>query len=309
MTTHSFLPDHYFSTIGSHAPVLRIAPGDRVETTSIDASGLDEALRQIVPNHLPNPMTGPFYIEGAEPGDTLVVHLEKIRPNRRMGWSSARLAPNVVDPDYVVHLPHDADFARPRAEWDVDSDAGTAMLLSPETSLGRYTLPTLPMIGCFGVAPEIGEAISTATSGNFGGNMDYNGFVEGVTVYFPVFQPGALFFLGDVHALQGDGEMSGTGIEISADLAFSVDVQKGRRIHWPRGENNTHIFTAGNARPIDQAVQHATTEMVRWLQAEYGMDALAANTLMGQTVEYQLGNMYDPAYTFVCKMRKSLLAP
>lgn len=307
MTTHHFVPDHYFSTMGSHAPVLTIYPGDSVVTDAVDANGWDRHSNQLPHALGGNPMTGPFFVEGAEPGDTLVVHLDKITPNRVWGWSSARLAPNVVNPDYVTLLPVNPDSSRPRANWDVDVAAGTATLVSPETSLGRLVLPIVPMIGCFGVAPANGEAISTATSSHHGGNMDWNGFREGVTVFFPVLQPGALFFLGDVHALQGDGEMSGTGIEISADLAFTVELQKGRKIGWPRAENATHIVTAGNARPLDQAVQHATTEMNQWLQAEYGMDALAANLLMGQTVQYELGNMYDPAYTMICKMPKSVL--
>jgi acetamidase/formamidase len=138
--------------------------------------------------------------------------------------------------------------------------------------------------------------------------MDYRGFVQGVTAYFPVFVEGALFFLGDGHAVQGDGEMAGTGIEISFDVEFTVRLLKGKKIHWPRGENDSHIFTVGNARPLDQAVQHATVEMLRWLQEDHGLDMLGANILMGQCVEYDLGNMFDPAYTMVCKMSKATLA-
>lgn len=308
MNTHHFEPTNYYWSMGSHHPVaLTIQPGDTVVTTCVDSGGADKDLNQLVDRRAPNPMTGPFFIEGAEVGDTLVVHLDKVRPNRRHGSGSARLAPNTVDPDYVPFLPYDEGWTRPRAVWDVDVEAGTATLISPETALGKQVVPIVAQVGCLGVAPDWGQAISTATSGDFGGNMDYNGIVEGVTLYFPVLQPGALFFLGDVHARQGDGEMSGTGIEISADLTFTVELQKGRTIGWPRGEDATHIWTAGNARPLDQATQHATTEMVRWLQSDYGLDALAANILMGYWVEYQLGNMFDPAYTMICKMRKSIL--
>jgi len=137
--------------------------------------------------------------------------------------------------------------------------------------------------------------------------MDYRGFVAGVTVYFPVFVPGALIHVGDGHAIQGDGEIVGTGIEISMDVQFTARVVKGKRIHWPRGENADYIFTVGNARPLDQALQHATTEMLRWLEADYGLDKVSASILLGQAVEYDLGNVYDPAYTMVCKLRKALL--
>ena len=306
MTTHTFTPTRYYNNLCSAEPALIMRDGDSVITTCVDAWGIDAHDAQVTPRG--NPMTGPFFVQGAEPGDTLAVHLIRITPNRRHGWSGAALAPNVVDPDFVPSLPVDAEGRRPLATWDVDVAAGTATLLAPVTSLGRCTLPIAPMLGCFGVAPAEGQAISTATSAEHGGNMDYRGFVAGVTVYFPVFAPGALFFLGDAHALQGDGEMVGTGIEISCDVEFSVRVQKERRIGWPRGENATHIFTLGNARPLDQAVQNATTEMARWLQSEYALDSMGAQTLMGQTVAYELGNMFDPAYTFVCKMETQLLA-
>ena len=163
------------------------------------------------------------------------------------------------------------------------------------------------MLGCFGVAPADGEAISTATSGKHGGNMDYRGFVSGVTVYFPVFVPGALVHVGDGHATQGDGEIVGNGIEISMEVEFTVRTIKGKCIGWPRGENAEYIFTVGNARPLDQAVQHATTEMLRWLKEDYGLDTTSASLLLGQCVEYDLGNVFDPAYTMVCKLNKRWL--
>ena len=204
-----------------------------------------------------------------------------------------------------------AEFPPPsewgKADWELDLVQGTATLVKPETKLGRFTLPMRPMLGCFGVAPERGQAISTATSGPYGGNMDYKGFEQGVTVYFPVAVEGALLFVGDGHAIQGDGEIVGTGIEVSMNVAFTVRVQKGRKIQWPRAENATYILTAGNARPLDQALQHATTEMSRWLMSDYGLDKAGAHLLMGQCVEYEIGNVFDPAYTIVCKIKKSLL--
>ncbi|MFN8491048.1 MAG: acetamidase/formamidase family protein [Caldilineaceae bacterium] len=305
MATHHFQPTRYYTTIGSHEPVLRIAPGDTVVTTTVDARGQDSNAQEITPRG--NPMTGPFYVEGAEPGDTLVVHLDKLMPNRTYGWTARMLAANVVDPDYVPELPWPREGPKGPAKWHVDTQAWTATLLEPETKLGKLTLPLNPMVGCFGVAPAQGQAISTATSAEHGGNMDYNGFVQGVTVYFPVFMPGALFHIGDGHATQGDGEIVGTGIEISFDVQFTVELRKGKRIGWPRGENAEYIFACGNARPLDQCLQHATTEMVKWLQADYGLDAHGAQILMGQTVKYDLGNIYDPAYTMVCKMPKRLL--
>ena len=168
-------------------------------------------------------------------------------------------------------------------------------------------LPLAPMLGCLGVAPPDEQAISTGTSGPYGGNMDYRGYVAGITAFFPVFAPGALIHLGDGHAVQGDGEIVGTGIETSFDVRFTVHVLKGKSIRWPRGEDAEYIWTVGNARPLDQAVQHATSEMLRWLQEDYGLSPVAACTLLGQVVIYDVGNMYDPAYTMVCRVAKERL--
>lgn len=300
MATHHFQPTTYYSTIGSHPPVLTIAPGDTVITTTVDARGQDTTGARITDGG--NPQTGPFYVEGAEPGDTLVMHIERIRPSRDLGWTSSALASNVVDPAYVPELP-----PRNIAQWRIDHAAKTATLEESVASLGRLCVALEPMLGCFGVAPADGQAISTATSAEHGGNMDYRGFSAGVTVYFPVFVPGALLHLGDGHARQGDGEISGTGIEISMDVQFTVELLKGKRIGWPRGENDEYIWTAGNARPLDQALQHATTEMVRWLQEDYGIDGTGAGLLLGQCVQYEVGNVYDPAYTMICKLHKRFL--
>ena len=137
--------------------------------------------------------------------------------------------------------------------------------------------------------------------------MDYNGFVLGVTAYLPVFVDGALFHLGDGHAWQGDGELLGTGIEISMDVTFTAWVIKDKEINWPRGENDAYVFTVGNARPLDQALQHATTEMMRWLQDDFRLDTVSANILLGTYAEYDVGNVIDPAFTMVCKLPKKVL--
>ena len=297
---HHFTPTRYHITLGPHEPVLRVNDGDTIVTTTVDARGFDSRREQVTGRG--NPQTGPFFVAGAEPGDTLVVSLDQVEPNRTYGFCSSAVAENVVDPGYVRQLPQ-----APLAEWHVDRAAGTATLVAPESTLGALTIPLEPMVGCFGVAAQRGQAISTATSAEHGGNMDYRGFVAGATVYFPVFEPGALFFLGDGHAAQGDGEIVGSGIEISMDVRVTLRVIKGKEIGWPRGENNEWIFAVGNARPLDQAVQHATTEMLRWLQQDYGLDALGANLLLAQCVRYDLGNVYDPAYTMVCKVSKAML--
>ncbi len=300
MTIHRFQPTHYHTTLGSHAPVLRIAAGDMVLTTTVDAGGYDAHDTHVTDGG--NPQTGPFYVADAEPGDTLVVHLDALSPNRERGYSGTVVAPHIVEPHAARDLPDSAE-----GTWHINRKQGTATLVAPDTVLGDLTLPLTPMLGCFGVAPPGGQAISTATSGEYGGNMDYRGFVAGVTVYLPVFVPGALLHVGDGHALQGDGEIVGTGIEVSFDVQVTVHLWKGYCIGWPRGENATDIFTVGNARPLEQALQHATTEMGQWLASDYGLDTRAASILLGQCVAYDVGNVFDPAYTMVCKVPKRLL--
>ncbi|MFN8677464.1 MAG: acetamidase/formamidase family protein [Thermomicrobiales bacterium] len=300
MARLAFTPQRYFTTMGPHPPALRIAPGNTVVTTTVDSIGQDATGERITPGI--NPMTGPFFVEGAEPGDTLIVRLDRLVPNCPAGVSAPVLAPNVVDPEFVRCLPE-----RPLVLWDVDLTRGEVLPQAPIPGLEALRLPLDPMLGCFGVAPADGQAISTATAAEHGGNMDYRGFRAGVTAYFPVFAPGALLFVGDGHAIQGDGEITGSGVEISCDIEFTVDLRKGEPIGWPRGENEAYIFTAGNARPLDQALQHATTEMVRWLERDWKLDVAAASTLLGLCVEYEVGNVYDPAYTMICKLPKRVL--
>jgi acetamidase/formamidase len=302
MAIHPFTPTHFHTTIGWHEPVLRIADGDTIVTRTVDARGADHTNTVITPGG--NPMTGPFYVEGAELGDTLAVHFDELTPNRDTGWTLSTLASNVIDPDYIREVPYRIGDI---STWTIDRAGNTATLSAPGTKMDRFTVKLSPMVGCFGVAPPGRQAISTATSGPFGGNMDYRHFVAGTTVYFPVFAPGALFHLGDGHAVQGDGEIVGTGIEISFDVKFTLRLIRRSTIHWPRGENDEYIFTVGNARPLDQCVQHATTEMLRWLNSDYGYNTREASLLLGQTVRYDLGNVYDPAYTMVCKLPKAVL--
>jgi amidase len=301
MAKHTFEPTRFHHTIGEHEPVLRVADGDSIATWCVDATGRDARFEQLT--HGGNPQTGPFFVEGAEPGDTLAVRFDRLWPNRTRGLTGEVVAENVVDPWFVRDLPErseeDADY------WVLDLERGTARLESPVSGLEYLgDVPLEPMLGCFGVAPGDGQAISCATSWRHGGNMDYRGFHEGVTVYLPVFVEGALLHVGDGHALQGDGEIVGSGIEVSFDVELTVSAIKDRRIGWPRAEDDEFLMVAGNARPLDQAVQHATTGLMRWLAEDYGLDHRASSVLLGQLIRYEVGNVYDPAYTMVAKVAK-----
>jgi amidase len=246
-------------------------------------------------------MTGPFFVEGAEPGDTLAVHIDRLTPSRTTGWTYSPLALTVLDPAAIAARP-----ASQRVVWDINGNTGTVRLQNPPKGLESFAPKLQPMIGCFGVAPASGQALSTATSAQNGGNMDYRLFAPRTTAWFPVSVPGALFYLGDGHACQGDGEIVGTGIETSFEMQVTFRVLK-RTITWPRGETDDDIFAVGNARPLDQALQHATTEMLRWLGEDYGLDARAASHLMGQVVRYDVGNVFNPAFTVACRIAKHWL--
>jgi acetamidase/formamidase len=301
VTLHEFEPTRFHVTIGSHEPVLRVESGDTIRTWTVDSGGYDRNGEQITDGG--NPQTGPFHLAGAEPGDTLRVHFDSIRPNRARGVTGSVVAAHTVDPHFVTQLPECGEDW-----WVLDLERGTAELESPPPgleSLGKLAFE--PMLGCFGVAPPQGQAISCATSGQHGGNMDYRGFGAGVTVDFPVFADGGLFHVGDGHALQGDGEIVGTGIEVSMDVEFSLELLKGKTIRWPRADDGTFAMAVGNARPLDQALQHATTELLRLLEQDYGLDYRAGSALLGQCIRYDVGNVYDPAYTAVAKVEKGVL--
>ena len=301
--THRFVPERFYNTYSAaHPPALRIKPGDTVVTKTIDAAGVDWNGKSVAQG--PNPQTGPFFVEGAEPGDVLVVTFVKVETNRAMAYSASLLAPYAVDPTAIAAR---VDREAKRVTWTIDRTRNVARLDQADVQAGGIELPLRPMLGCVGVAPARKEAISSATPGPFGGNMDYAWLNAGVKVMLPVSEPGALLFIGDGHARQGEAEVAGTGLETSMDVEFTVDVIKQKPIGWPRMETATHVIVLGSARPLLEAFQHATTELQRWLMADYGFSERGAQTFMGQAAEYEVANVVDPAFTVVAKIPKALL--
>ena len=301
--THRFSPTEYCNTFSAlHRPVLSINAGDRVITKTIDAWGFDSQGRKVAER--PNPQTGPFFVEGAARGDILVVRLEKIEPDRSTAWSGSLLAPYAVDPGFLrsAGLREQQDQT-----WTIDKKKGIAWLESASFRPGRIEIPLRPMLGCLGTAPDRKEAVATSTPDAFGGNMDYNGMTAGVSLMLPVYEPGALLFLGDGHAAQSDGEVIGNALETSMAVEFTVDLIKRKTINWPRLENQDYIMVLGSARPLLQALQHATTEMQRWLMTDYGFDERGSSLLMGHALQYDIANIVDPHFTVVAKIRKSHL--
>lgn len=295
---HTVTPAVYHHTFAARHPVLaRIKPGDTVRTRTLDAGGQDErGLRRAEPG---NPLTGPFFIEGAEPGDGLLVRLNRIRINRNWGWSGFRLLLNALLPEYVEGI-YPADYKpdlirKGRANlvpWDIDPERGLVRLREPAARRLRLEYVARPMLGCIGVAPAGEFAPTSAPSGPYGGNLDYNRIVEGVTVMLPVYHPGGLLFLGDGHALEADGEPLGTGVEVSLDVEFTVNLRKRAGWSGPRVESEDFLISIGSqpefASSLDRALQMATTDMVRWLTADYGLEPWAAHLLVGCQGRYEV---------------------
>jgi amidase len=302
--THTFTPTEFHRTF-SHAiaPALRIFPGDTVKTKSVDAGGTDEnSVRRSMGG---NPLTGPFFIEGALPGDTLVVKLNRVRTNRDWAGSGQGIVGNALGPGYLMNLKRAQNF---NSRWKLDKEKGVAYLEQPTDPLKNLTIPLQPMLGCVGVAPPGGNVIRTSDSGVFGGNMDYNQIREGTTVYLPVFYEGALLFMGDGHAAQGDGELTGDALETSMEFEFTVDVISRRSIGTPRAENAEYIMAIGIGGSLDQALQRATTEMALWLEGDYKLNSTESAMIMGFAVRYDVADLVGTQVSIVAKIPKTALA-
>lgn len=298
--THKFTPEVGYQTYKVRDPVLRVAPGDVVETNTLYSTIFIQK-EGAWPGEV-----GPIYVEGATPDDTLVVKVVSLRPNLdkgRSGTSPGFAALTQTKNTPMLHEPvPDHTYI-----WDIDRAKMTASLDLPGSRMKRVEVDLVPMLGRLATAPSGEQAISGGVPYDFGGNMDSSLAREGATLYLPIFHEGAYFYFGDVHALQGDGEITGTGIETSADVTFQFDVIKGKTIAWPRFENEDYIMVAGSVRPLMDAFRIAHVEMVKWLEADYGFDRWEAMQLLSQVGEAQIANVVDPNYTVVSKFPKKYL--
>ncbi len=296
--TYRVTPDTNWNTLDHRHPVVqRIKPGDVVITKTLDATGYDD--KDVPRASAGNPMVGPFFVEGAEPGDAIAIHFRRVRLNRPTGWSSYRLGTFALLPDAIEKLypnTYKPGSVRPNRNstllWDIDLQRGMVRLRDPVSTVSKMEFPVQPMLGVVGVAPAGDFAPTSAPSDNYGGNMDFNEIREGATVYLPVFHPGALLFMGDGHALMADGEPTGAGIETSMDVEFSVDVKKGARLTNPRVETADYVISVGSQREfvstLDYALKVATTDMVRWLTEEYKLEPWAAHLTINAIGEYEV---------------------
>ena len=314
--SYRITPDTFWNTLDHRHPVVRrIKPGDVITTKTLDASGYDDKDVQRAASG--NPMVGPFFVDGAEPGDAIVVHFRRIRLNRPTGWSYYRLGTFSLLPDAIERLypnTYKVGFVRPnRANlliWDLDSARNRVRLREPVSAVSKLEFPAQPMLGVVGVAPAGDFAPTSAPSDSYGGNMDFNEIREGSRVWLPVFHPGALLFVGDGHALMADGEPTGAGIETSMDVEFTTELRKGARLTNPRVETADYIIAVGSQREfvstLDYALKVATTDMVRWLTEDYKLEPWAAHMIVGAVGEYEVVTV---AGSMALKIAKRHLPP
>ncbi len=296
--THRITGTKFYNSFHHRHPVLlKIKPGDTVVTRTIDASGRDD--KGEVVGEASNPLTGAFYIEGAAPGDAIAVTFGRIRMNRNWGYTNYRLGVFSLTPGAIETLypnNYKEGLVIPgrsnTVPWDLDLAKGTVRLREPRSKAHPMEFPARPMLGCVGVAAPADFGPNSGISGPYGGNMDYNEVAEGATVVLPVFHPGALLFLGDGHALQADGEPTGTGIETSMDVEFTVALRKAANLSNPRLEAADYIASIGSqpefASPLDRALQIATSDMAEWLAKEYKLEPWAAHLLIGYQGKYDV---------------------
>jgi acetamidase/formamidase len=285
------------------APVLTIWPGDTVRTMTVDAAGVDERGRTRVLGG--NPQTGPFFVEGAMPGDILVVRVKRLKLNRATAISDDGLVERALTADYVSEH-KDNNFNE--VVWNLDAEKGVATLAKPTPRLKNLAVPVRPMLGCVSVAPGYGSPpIRTGDSGRVGGNMDFNEIREGATLYLPVAQPGALLYVGDGHALQGDGELNGNALETSLEVEFSVDVQREKSLSAPRVENAEFLMAMGLGGSLDEAFREATSALAGWIEHDYRLTGPEAAILLGATIRYQISEVADRNVGVVAKVEKRFL--
>jgi acetamidase/formamidase len=303
-------PSEFAWTFGGVTPVRAVKPGTIMELWTEDAFGgrvraPEDLVSKVFEAPLFNPQTGPFYLEGAEPGDTLAVHFVAIEPSRDWGASSTiPLFGSLTSTGWTPSL----QAPLPEVVWIHGVDA-KERTVTWRAARGDFSvvLPLDPMLGTVGVAPGGFEARSSLVPDSHGGNMDTPEMRAGTTCYLGVNVEGALFSVGDGHARQGEGESCGVAVETAMDVVAIVDLIKGAPTPWPRLESDDHIMVAGSARPLEDAFRIAHTELVRWIAAEFGLDELDAYQLVTQAAETPVANAVDPNYTVVAKIRKEYL--
>ena len=303
-------PAEFAWTFGGVPPVRTVKPSSVLELWTEDAfgghvRGPDDLVSRVIEFPFVNPQTGPFHVEGAEPGDTLAIHFVSIEPSR--DWAASTTIPLFGS---LTQTHATAGLQEPLDEvvwmYEVDRSKRTVTYRSLRSE-HTTELPLDPMHGTVGVAPASFEARSSLVPDAHGGNMDTPEMRAGTTCYLGVNVEGALFSIGDGHCRQGEGESCGVAVEAAMDTVIAIDLIKSTPTPWPRLENDTYLMSAGSQKPLEDAFRISQVDMVEWMAAQFGFDRLDAYQLLTQGSETPIANVVDPNYTVVTKMRKSYL--
>ncbi|MFM7070268.1 MAG: acetamidase/formamidase family protein [Planctomycetota bacterium] len=284
----------YYEFSRHNEPRLRIRPGESVLIETEDAfSGqirTNDDRRDKTKRPYGNPQTGPIWVEGAEPGDTLAVHILDIQP------SLGQCATRTSDPKQL-------------AEWlGADCPHGTHVCPIRDGFIhwsDAVRIPYRPMLGCIGTAPDTGVP-TTMPAGPHGGNMDIVETCPGNTVYLPVYVPGAFLYLGDAHAAMGHGELSASGLEMPSETIVRVELVKNKKLAGPRIESPTEIMTIVSGCPAERSMAEAFARLILWMEAEYGWDRWRAYDLLTHVATISVG--YYAFGTVAAKVEKRYLS-
>jgi amidase len=300
--------DNVKYVFGVAPQVARLRPGNILEANSLDCfgNGIQKPGDTTAMAKGDNPLTGPFFIEGAEPGDTLVVRILDLQVDGNQGVGVFSPGFGAINSTHYTPVLEKEPLAEKIWFYPIDHADNTATFQALDSNY-KVKIPMHPFLGCIGVAPANGEARSSIVPAEFGGNMDAPEVSVGNTLYLPVNVPGALFYFGDGHAAMGDGEVAGSAIEVPMRVRLQFDVVKGKRTGWPRFENEKEIMTTGIYRPVDDAVRIAFTELVAWIHADYGLSELDAYELLSKVGKIHLTEMVDPNYVVVASVEKKYL--
>jgi len=300
----SFIPVSFYRSFSpNNAPVLKINPGDTVATESIDALGFDK--NGTKRSERGNPLTGPFYIENVLQGDVIAITLLKISLNRTYATTVETFVTRSL-PKTLIKQVRRGSLVR----WNLDLQNGFASPVVVYEHLQNFKTPLNPFLGCLGVAaPAKGKEVRTFNNGPYGGNLDFSRVTESATIYLPVFHDGALLYLGDGHAAQGDGELNGDALETSMDFEFTVNVIKKAvlTLAYPRMEDSVYIMSIGLEKSLDRALKSATQGLLEWLQQDYRLSLQEATQVIGTSIEYKIAEIADPKVEVVAMIKKEIL--
>lgn len=300
-----FLPSAFYNAYDAKTtPALYIRPGDTINTESLDAIGFDKD--SIKKGERGNPLTGPFFIEGAFSGDIIAVTITKLSLNRNYATTLNAFIPKILPQPEAKQLWRNARLVK----WNLDLVNNTATPAKEYEHLSFLKVPLHPFLGSVGVAPPGKNSIASGGFGAWGGNLDFGAVTESSTLYLPVFHDGALLYLGDGHALQGDGELNGDALETSMNFSFTVQVIKneGTLLMYPRLENLHHIMAFGQAKNLDRALKEATLNLLSWLQKNYSLSVEEASQVTGSSVEYRIPKIAADVVEVVAMIQKKIIA-